>query len=124
VGVAAVLWLVLGVVLIGAGTGLTSSSADPEQVDKIVGSLGADTVASTAQHGPGTLWVGLGVAILVLGGLLAIGQGWSRYVLMGLGVGAVVALALAGAWEVLVAMAVLVVASLLLLAPRAHRYLT
>ncbi|MCE3554460.1 hypothetical protein LWC33_23760 [Pseudonocardia sp. RS11V-5] len=123
VGVAAVLWLVLGAVLIGAGTGITSSSADPEQVDKIVGTLGSDTVAGTAQHGPGILWVGLGLAILVLGALLGIGQGWTRYVLMGLGVGAVVALALAGAWEVLVAMAVLVVASVLLLAPRVHRYL-
>jgi hypothetical protein len=123
VGLAAVLWLVLGAVLIGTGTGLTSGSADPDQVDKIVGSLGADTVAGTAQHGSGVLWVVLGIAILVLGGLLAIGQGWTRYVLMGLGLGAVVALALAGVWEVLVAMIVLVSASLLLLAPRAHRYL-
>lgn len=123
VGVAALLWLVLAAVLIGAGTGITSRSADPEQVDKIVGTLGSDTVAGTAQHGPGVLWVILGVAILVFGGLLALGQGWARFILLGLGVGAVVALALAGAWEVVVAMAVLLVASLLLLAPRAHRYL-
>ena len=40
-------------------------------------------------------------------GLLALGLGWSRYVLMGIGVVVVVALALSAAWETLVAMAVL-----------------
>ena len=123
VGVAAGLWALLGIVLLGVGTGASSTSADPEQVDRITGSLGTDTVASTVQEGPGVVWVCIGIAVFVLAALLALGLGWSRYVLMGIGVVVVVALALSAAWETLVAMAVLLVASVLLLAPRAHRYL-
>ena len=124
-GVAAALWLVLGAVLLGAGTGGgTGSAADPQQVDAITGGLGADTVAATAQHVPGTWWVVLGGAVLVLAGMLAIGQGWARYGLMVLGVLATATFVAAAAWEVFVALAVVVIASTLLLAPRAHRFLS
>ncbi|MBN9739255.1 hypothetical protein PP1_030135 [Pseudonocardia sp. P1] len=124
VGLSAALWAVLGIVLIAGGTGVGSSSADPEQVEHITGSLGADTVASTVQQGPGVMWVIVGAAICIFAALLSFGLGWTRYVLMGIGASAVVVLALSAAWESLVAMAVLGVASVLLLAPRAHRYLS
>lgn len=123
-GLAAGLWAALGIVLLGIGTGVsTSSSADPEQVEHITGSLGADAVASTVQEGPGVIWVCLGIAVCMLAALLALGLGWSRYLLMGIGVVVVIALTLSAAWETVVAMAVLLVASGLLLAPRAHHYL-
>ncbi|WP_170918953.1 MULTISPECIES: hypothetical protein [unclassified Pseudonocardia] len=66
----------------------------------------------------------VGAAICIFAALLSFGLGWTRYVLMGIGASAVVVLALSAAWESLVAMAVLGVASVLLLAPRAHRYLS
>lgn len=123
-GLAAGLWAALGIVLLGIGTGVsTSSSADSEQVEHITGSLGADTVASTVQQGPDVIWVCLGIAVCMLAALLALGLGWSRYILMAIGVVAVIALTLSAAWETVVAMAVLLVASALLLAPRAHHYL-
>ncbi|WP_297656712.1 hypothetical protein [Pseudonocardia sp.] len=123
IGLAAVVWMALGALLISSGIGFTGSDADTEQVDKISGSLGADTVVSTAQHGGGVLWILLGIAVLLVAALLAIGQGWSRYVLFALGFTAVIALGVAARWEVVLAMGFFVAGSLPLLAPRAHRYL-
>jgi hypothetical protein len=123
VGLAALSWAGLGAIVLAHGLGLGRSPADGSQRELITGSLGPDIIAGTVHRGGGSLSVLLGVAALILAALLALGQGWTRTALVTLGGGTVLVLALAGRWETLPAMLLLVVGAVLPLAPRAHRYL-
>jgi hypothetical protein len=122
-GLAALSWVGLGAIMLAHGLGLGRSPGDDTQRELITGSLGPDTVVSTVHRGGGSLSVLLGVAVLILAALLALGQGWTRTVLTSLGGGTVLILALAGRWETLPAMLLLIVGAVLPLAPHAHRYL-
>jgi hypothetical protein len=116
---AALCWAVLGVVLLGVGLERRPGVGVPREI----GMLGDDVVAATAQPGGSVLWVLLGASVLLVAGLLALGQGWARMMLVVLGAASVLVLAFAGRWEALPAMVLVTVGAFLPLAPRAHRYL-
>jgi hypothetical protein len=123
-GLAVAAWVVLGALLIvsALGSSSTSGGADQASVDKIQGTLGDSAVATNTTAHP-TLLLLLGLVVLLMALLLLIGQGWARMVLAVLGVIAVILFAVGGRWEAFVAFAVLVVGTVPLLAPSAHRYL-
>jgi hypothetical protein len=124
-GVAVAAWMVLGVLLIvSALISGSTSDADQGSVDQIQSQLGSSAVSTGPSTGHPALWLLLGLVTLLLALLLLIRQGWARYALAVLGVIAVVVLASSGRWEAIVAFAMLVVGSVPLLAPSAHRYLT
>lgn len=124
-GVAVAAWVVLGVLLVmsGLNPGPSANEADQASVDQIRNALG-DTAVAAHSAGHPTLLLLAGFAILLLSLLLLIGQGWARHVLALAGVAAVILFALGGRWETLVAFAALVIGTVPLLAPSAHRYLT
>ncbi|HEV7787666.1 MAG TPA: hypothetical protein VGP05_01530 [Pseudonocardia sp.] len=124
-GLAVVAWVILGALLIvsALGSSSTSGGADQASVDKIQGTLGDSAVATNTAAHP-TLMLLLGLVVLLMALLLLIGQGWARLVLGVLGVLAVILFAVGGRWEAIIAFAVLVVGSVPLLAPSAHRYLS
>jgi 1,4-dihydroxy-2-naphthoate octaprenyltransferase len=124
-GLAVVAWVVLGALLIvsALGSSSTSGGADQASVDKIQGTLGDSAVATNTTSHP-TLMLLLGLVVLLMALLLLIGQGWARLVLGVLGVLAVILFAVGGHWEAIIAFAVLIVGTVPLLAPSAHRYLT
>ena len=64
------------------------------------------------------------VLLVLLAAGLATGRGWTRYPAVGLAVVGVMLLALAGRWETVAAMVLLVVGTAPLLFPTAHRHLS
>jgi 1,4-dihydroxy-2-naphthoate octaprenyltransferase len=124
-GLAVVAWVVLGALLIvsALGSSSTSGGADQASVDKIQGTLGDSAVATNTTAHP-TLMLLLGLVVLLMALLLLIGQGWARLALGVLGVLAVILFAVGGRWEAIIAFAALIVGTVPLLAPSAHRYLT
>ncbi len=119
-------WVVLGVLsvvtAVGAGGG-SSGGADQASVAQISGSLGSSAVGGSQNAGHPVLTLILGLAVLLFALLLMLGQGWARWVLLVLGIVAVIMFAMGGRWETLVAMAVLVVGTVPLLSRSATRYL-
>ncbi|MDT7599621.1 MAG: hypothetical protein QOK26_1698 [Pseudonocardiales bacterium] len=124
-GLAVVAWVILGALLIvsALGSSSTSGGADQASVDKIQGTLGDSAVATNTTAHP-TLMLLLGLVVLLMALLLLIGQGWARLALGVLGVLAVILFAVGGRWEAIIAFAALIVGTVPLLAPSAHRYLT
>lgn len=125
--VAGVAWLILGVMLVFAGTvggngGLPAS--DGESLDQLDGLLGDSVVGGSSGSPWSFALLLLGIFALILAGMLFLGQGWARHLLAALGGIAVVVLALSARWEAFPAMALLVMGTVPLLAPSAHRYLT
>lgn len=122
-------WVSLGVtslVVALSGTG-GSTEADSGSVGQIQSNLGRSAAAVGDKGGANAaVLVLIGLAVLLLAGLLMLGQGWARLALSAIGAIAVVYFALTvGVLETLVAMVVLVVGSLLLLLPSSvNRYLT
>lgn len=125
-GFSVLAWLILGAVLVvSALTASTSTSeADQASIDQVQGTLGSSAVATGNASAHPTLWLLLGLVVLLGALLLLIGQGWARHVLAVLGVVAVIVFAINGRWEALVAFAALVLGTVPLLAPSAHRYLS
>lgn len=122
---AGVAWLLLGAVLAfaGVGGGGGSAASDQASLEQIGGVAGEGVVAGAGGTPTNILLLLLGIVVLIVAGMLLLGQGWARYVLYGLGLVAVIGLAAAGRWETFLAMGLLVLGSVPLLAPRAHRYL-
>lgn len=121
-GLAGVAWLTLGGLLVFVGVGGNDSSAasDEASLDQLGGLLGGSVGGVSSGN---IALVFLGFVVLVLAGMLFLGQGWSRYLLAGLGALTVLVLALSGRWESFLAMVLLVLGSVPLLAPSPHRYL-
>jgi hypothetical protein len=121
---AAVAWAALGGLALVQGINASrGTQVDEGGVGRIENTLGDRFAAAAEYSSHPVLMVGLGMAILLCTGLLMIGMGWARYALIALGVATVIALAVAARWETLVALAILFLASLLLLSPRTSRYL-
>ena len=125
-GFSVLAWVILGAVLIVAALSATDSTsgADQASIDTIRNALGESSVAVAKANAAPTLWLILGAVVLLLSLLLLLGQGWTRHVLAVLGVVSVIAFALHGRWEAVVAFAALVLGAVPLLAPSAHRYLS
>ena len=123
-GVAVVVWAALGALLVtSALTGSTTSEGpDQASVDAIRNNLG-DTAVSTGSSSHPTLLLLCGLMVLLMGVLLLLGQGWTRYVLGVLGILAMVLFAMDGRWEAIIAFGALVLGTVPLLAPSTHRYL-
>ena len=120
-------WASLGVTsLVVALSGGSSSEADPGSVGQVQSSLGR-SAAAVGEKGAANaaVLVLIGLAALLLTGLLLLGQGWARMGLSAVGAVAVVYFALTVGWiPTLIAMAALVIGSVLLLLPASvNRYL-
>jgi lysylphosphatidylglycerol synthetase-like protein (DUF2156 family) len=125
-GLAAFAWAILGVTAIAMAlnSGGSWSEADPSSVGQVRSSLGGS--AAVTGHGGGAnpaVLVVIGLVVLLLTALLAMGQGWARWALMVLGVAVVIYFAIAAQWQVLIALVVLIVGSVPLLSRSATRYL-
>jgi hypothetical protein len=127
-GVGGLAWATLGVTALvvalnGSGAG---SEADAASVGQVQGNLGQSAAAVGEKGGANAaVLVLIGLAALLLTGLLMLGQGWARLALSVVGAISVVYFALSvGVLPTLIAMIVLVVGSVLLLLPGSvNRYL-
>jgi hypothetical protein len=120
-------WASLGVtsLAVALSGGTTSSEADSGSVSQVQGNLGS-SAASVGEKGGANaaILVLIGIATLLLTGLLVLGQGWARMALQVIGLIAVIYFAATVGWvPALVAMAAMVVGSILLLSASATRYL-
>lgn len=89
------------------------------------GVVGSDFVATEVSQTPAILWLGAGIGIAILAGLLVyLDQGWTVYPLVVLGTASVVALSIAGTSIALMAMAGLLVGTMPLGLEAAYRHLT
>lgn len=119
--VAGLAWLSLGVTSLVAALsgGGGSGEADAGSVGKVQGSLG-DSAASVGERGGANaaILVIIGLATLLLTGMVLLGQAWARLALSVVGAAAVIYFALTvGMLETFIAMVVLVIGSVLLLLP-------
>jgi hypothetical protein len=121
-----VAWVVLGALLVVSALNRSNENggADQSSVNQIQSQLGASSVGYQNQGGHPTVMLVLGLLTLLMALLLLIGQGWSRFVLALLAVAAMILWALDGRWEAIVAFAVLVIGSSLLLPSKVLRYLS
>lgn len=124
VGLAVAAWVALGAALVAAALSGGGGTEGPDQasVDAVRQNLGDSAIATSRSSHP-TLLLLAGLAVLLLAILLLLGQGWARYVLGVIGIVMMVLLALDGRGEAVLAFGVLVVGTVPLLAPSAHRYL-
>ena len=119
-------WTVLGVLLVLAGVGGSSSSdsAAQQSISQVQGQLGSDSDVSTSQDtGHQSILLLLGLVTLVLAVLLLMKRSWARYVLPLLAIAAMVVFSLEHQWQTTAALLVLVVGSVPLLAAPARHYL-
>jgi hypothetical protein len=125
-GFAVLAWVILGAVLVVSALTVPTSTSEADQasINQVQGTLGSSAVATDNTAAHRTLWLLLGLAVLLAALLLLIGQGWARHALAVLGVVAVIVFAINGRWEAIVAFAALVLGTVPLLAPSAHRYLS
>ena len=129
-GLAVAAWIVLGALMVvsalNQGSSGGSGGADQGSVDQIQSQLGSSSASTGGgESGHPTVLLLLGFVALVMALLLLIGQGWARYALAVIAVIAVVLFALNGRLlEAVASFLILVVGSVPLLAPSAHRYLT
>jgi hypothetical protein len=119
--VAGLAWITLGMTALVAALsgGGGSGDADAGSVGKVQGSLGS-SAASVGERGGANaaVLVIIGLAALLLTGMVLLGQSWARLALSVVGAVAVIYFALTvGVLETLIAMVVLVIGSLLLLLP-------
>jgi hypothetical protein len=119
---AALAWVGVGVILLVVGLAQPSGVALPDGLS--TGMLGREFLALTSHAQGSALWILGGVALAIVGALLGIGLGWTRFVLLAMGAGAVLVLALSARWEALPAMLLVAVGVVLSMMPRAERYLT
>jgi len=121
-------WAGLGVtsLVVALSGGGSTSEADAGSIGAVQSSLG-NSAASVGEKGTANaaVLVLIGLAALLLTGLLVLGQGWARLALSAVGAIAVVYFALeVGFIPTFIAMAALVVGSLFLLLPASvNRYL-
>jgi hypothetical protein len=128
-GLSVAAWIVLGALMVvsalNQGSSGGSDGADQGSVDQIQSQLGSSSASTGGETGHPTVLLLLGFVALVMALLLLIGQGWARYALAVIAVIAVVLFALNGRLlEAVASFLILVVGSVPLLAPSAHRYLT
>jgi hypothetical protein len=123
--VAAVSWVLLAGLLLWAwATPTGPATVDGESIEIIRGTLGADAVAQEGSgSGVGVLLVVLALVVAALAAALLLGRGWAMWPLTIGGVLAVILLATGGRWETLVAMLLVVVATLALMPRRSRLYL-
>lgn len=126
--VSVVTWIVFGGLLVASALGVTSttSGADQGSIDAVQGALGPDAVAtgSAGSNQHPTLFLLLGLVMLLMALMLLIGQGWSRYVLGVLALISVIMFAAGGRWEAIVAMVLMVIGLVFLLNRNTLRYLS
>ncbi|MCF7550719.1 hypothetical protein [Pseudonocardia sp. WMMC193] len=98
------------------------TSANPE-AERVEGALGAGVVSGPPAMATGGV-LGVFVTIAVLGALVMLlaGRAWARMALVGLGAFGLVVLAWGATWHVFVAAAVLLVGTVALMTPSAHRH--
>lgn len=125
--VAALAWASLGVTALVEALSNTGSSseADSGSVAQVQGSLG-NSAATVGEKGGSlaAILILIGIAALLLTALLLLGQGWARMALQVLGLVAVIYFAATVGWvPALVAMAAMVVGSVLLLSAKVTTYL-
>jgi hypothetical protein len=125
--VAAAVWVLYGLLLISTSFGggsASASDADPDSVSRIQGQLGAGSGGAGGSSGWSVAVPLLGVGVVLLAAVLLIGRGWTRHLLVLLGVAGVVLLAVQGFWQTLPAMVLLVVGAVPLMLPSAHRFMS
>jgi hypothetical protein len=126
-GVSVVAWLLLGGLLVASALGVssTTSQADQGSIDQVQGALGQSAVATSPGNGQHpTLYLLLGLVVLLMALMLLVGQSWARHVLAVLGVVAVIFYALGGRPEAIAAFVLLVVGAVALLNRPVQRYLS
>jgi hypothetical protein len=124
-GASVVAWILLSGLLIASALGVTSTTGEADQgsIDAIAGALGQSAVATSPGNGQHpTLYLLIGLAILLMALMLLIGQSWSRNVLGVLGVVAVIFFAFGGRWEAILAFVLLVFGAVLLLNRPVQRF--
>lgn len=120
--VAVVSWLVVAASLLTSRIGAPRPTDADAQQD-VLDSAGT-VLASNAQDQwfvPLLPWLGVVVALVAVA--LLLGQGWTRVVLAGCGLVAVVGLATAAAWQAFPAMLGFLLGCVVLVLPPVHRYL-
>ncbi|HEY9413301.1 MAG TPA: hypothetical protein VIQ30_00955 [Pseudonocardia sp.] len=126
--VAALAWAALGVTALVEALSNTGSSseADSGSVSQVQGNLGSSAAAVGENGGSmAALLILIGIAALMLTALLLLGQSWTRLALQVLGVVAVIYFAATVGWmPTLIAMASMVVGSVMLLTAKVSTYLS
>ncbi|CAM3382227.1 hypothetical protein NODU109028_14525 [Nocardioides dubius] len=87
------------------------------------GFIGGDLLASGVGENPAVVPMVLALAVVLLSVLVGLGHGWALTPLVGVGVVAVLGLALTGSWLTLVVMAATVLGAAPVLVPRVQDYL-
>lgn len=120
-------WVLTAVALVLARA---SIGADPTTDDETLGTIRsqvgdavADPAGSAAGPVPPVLLLVVAGVLVALAGVLVAGRRWGRYPAVLAGVVSIVLLALAGRWETVPAMVLLVVGTVPLLLPGALRHL-
>lgn len=120
-------WVLTAVALVAAwASSGAEATADDETLGTIrnqVGDAAVDPAGSAAGPVPPALLLVAAVALVALAGVLVAGRRWGRYPAVLAGVVSIVLLALAGRWETVPAMVLLVVGTVPLLLPGALRHL-
>lgn len=125
--VAGALWMLFGAaeVAVGVGSLVAGQAADAATADSASAQLGdsVDAGVSAASVVPGLIATACGVAMIVLTVLLVAGKKWSRLALELVGTAAVISLAMHGQGLAVVAMVLLVLATVPTMSVVTHRYL-